>query len=534
MLKFHIEKRTKLNFLLISLIVLCLDLFFVGINYYSNKNTLQNTLLLAAKEEKNQFQMTIDMTYRNMMQLALYISQDQSLNQLFLKGKKAIAREGGGRGGVEAQKARKALLNKVKPAWDKLTNAFDIRQLHYHLGPGSLSFLRVHKPSKYGDRMDNLRHIIVATNEEKTPRYGFETGRIYSGLRGVYPVWATDPDTKKKVYVGALETGTSFKQILPTFTKNYGTNVAVLLTKEHIEGKMWKAFIAEYFKKNPHTKYYLEATSSPLVNDILSNNLIHNNFKTDKVNVIKLDNQYWSVFYFPLHDYQSKKNSGKPGGFVLMWQNISNLMADFQKNFYINLIFAAIAFVIIELALLFILIKEEKYKLAQRQAIYDGLTDIYNRRYFDLIYKQAKEKSKKIGAVYAIILCDIDQFKSYNDSYGHQQGDICLKKVAHAIQNTIRRSSDLVCRYGGEEFVVFLSDATQETAERIAEQIRVNVQKLNLPHRGSTIASCVTISLGVAYCAERDDTNVLERADSALYQAKEQGRNRVVCDWIAN
>lgn len=529
-MKFNINKRSKKNFLIISFFVLCLDLFFVGINYYSNTQTLQNSLLLTAKEEQSQFQMTMDMTYRSMMQLALFISQDQSLNQLFLEGKKAVADEGGGSGGKKANAIRAKLLKRVKPAWDQLTKAFDIRQLHYHLGPGSLSFLRVHKPHKFGDRMDNLRHIIVDTNKEKTPRFGFETGRIYSGLRGVYPIWATDQATGKKTFAGSLEVGTSFKQILPSFSKNYGTDISILLTKNHVESKMWKKYINEYFQKNPHSRFYLEATSSDQIHKILSKINIASSFQSKKVHISKINNQYYSIYYYPLYDYQvtSNKNNNKASGVIVLWHNISNIIQQFKKNFYINLLFSAFAFIAIEIVLLIILIKEQKYREAQRQAIYDGLTEIYNRRYFDLIYNNAKSNLKNNSMhKYAIILIDIDNFKSYNDHYGHQAGDNCLKKVAKSIDDSVRRNSDFVCRYGGEEFVVLMTDATKNTALETAETIRKNIEKLKLVHEKSKTRPFVTISAGIGFTDAEQDTDVLKQADESLYKAKENGRNQI-------
>jgi len=220
----------KRIFIIISIVVFLLDLVFVAINYYSSKQALYTSLYENALEKQSDFKLTLSMVFRNMLQISQNYSQRNDLNQLFLVGKKAVEAEGGGTGGDKADIARKMLLSKVKPGWDDMTQHFRVRQLHYHLGPGSVSYLRVHKPSKYGDRMDNVRYTIVDTNAEKKSRTGFETGRVYSGLRGVSPVWTVDPETNQKVYVGALEVGASFEQILPLISNNYQTNLAVLLT----------------------------------------------------------------------------------------------------------------------------------------------------------------------------------------------------------------------------------------------------------------------------------------------------------------
>lgn len=525
-----IVDHTKTSLIYATISIFCLDTIFVVINYYSNKSTLNANLLQNAKEQQREFKLTLQMTYRNMMQLALYISQNNELNQLFLKGKKAVLKEGGGKGGTEANQARQQLLKKLKPSWDKLTSAFDIRQLHYHIGPGSLSFLRVHKPQKYGDRMDQLRFIIVDTNSEKKPRYGFETGRIYSGLRGVYPIWAEDPVTKKKEYVGALETGTSFKQILPAFAKYFNTNAAVLLTRNHIESKMWPEFIKTYFAKNPSIEYYIESTTSDNVKTILSNITINPNFTTKNIQIYQQGNTYWSVYYFPLRDYRATLNPNEaPSGYILLWTDATSLINTYIHGIWVNIIYAIIAFIIFESILVWLFTRERRIALTERDATIDGLTNTHNRRYFDKLFPQEFSNSKRANMPLSLLFCDIDFFKKYNDTYGHQAGDDCLKQVAAAAMEKIKRESDCLARYGGEEFVIILPNTQLDSAIKIAESVRSNVANLKLPHEQSNASQYVTLSLGVA-CSSDFETpqEMLKAADQNLYKAKSQGRNCVI------
>ena len=128
------------------------------------------------------------------------------------------------------------------------------------------------------------------------------------------------------------------------------------------------------------------------------------------------------------------------------------------------------------------------------------------------------------------IIIDIDHFKLFNDTYGHQGGDDCLKKVATTLQKTVKRSTDLVARYGGEEFVVVLPKTDKNGAIRIAEKIREEVEKLRIEHAASSTSSWVTVSIGVAssnICHDGWKENLLAAADEALYQAKNSGRNQV-------
>jgi diguanylate cyclase (GGDEF)-like protein len=166
-------------------------------------------------------------------------------------------------------------------------------------------------------------------------------------------------------------------------------------------------------------------------------------------------------------------------------------------------------------------------ELAER----DGLTGLYNRRIFDEYIGRVWSRSRLEGVTVAIIFVDIDDFKIYNDVYGHQAGDDCLKRVASTIARCARRPFDFCARYGGEEFVLVLYGASEEYTRALPEQIRRDVMSLAIPHRGSRVADSVTVSIGVSitrpHC-ERSLIGAIQAADEALYQAKSEGRNRVV------
>ncbi|MCF6765555.1 diguanylate cyclase [Thiotrichales bacterium 19S3-7] len=522
-------KRQKKLIVYISIIVFLLDIIFIVLNYYTSKKALDESILATAKSHQAEFNLTLEMTYRNMMQLALFISKNDDLNQLFLMGKNAVIQEGGGAGGVKANQARMELLAKVKPAWDNLTESFNIRQLHYHLGPGSTSFLRVHKPQKYGDNMDDLRHIIVDTNQEKTPRYGFETGRIYSGLRGVYPIWTIDPKTSKEVYVGALETGTSFKQILPVIAKSFATNMAVYLTKNHVESKMWAEFIKQHFKQYLQGDFYLEASSSSEVNAIFSRTIISDHLNSENVNIIHYNNNYLSVYYFPLFDYQSSTSkTPKPVGFVLIWSNISQLISEFRYGIILNILFSIVALIIIEFALFGFLKRQKRLIIAERKAMYDGLTGIYNRGFFNQVLNRMKIAKDQSLLPISCMMCDIDYFKAFNDTYGHQKGDYCIKKVAQTLKQNLRGQEDILARYGGEEFIVLLPKTSANEAAIIAQRMRETIYNLQIENKNSNVSNYVTISIGISSIDKLDDLNVLiEQADKKLYLSKQNGRNQV-------
>ena len=159
----------------------------------------------------------------------------------------------------------------------------------------------------------------------------------------------------------------------------------------------------------------------------------------------------------------------------------------------------------------------------------DGLTKLANRRCFDEYLEQEWQRLAREQLFLALIMCDIDFFKNYNDSYGHIVGDDCLKKVSALIQQSVRRPADLAARYGGEEFVVVLPNTDVAGAMAVAEIIRQKLRELAIPHQDSAVSQYVTLSMGVTSLIPKLDSNpsvLLTAADYALYRAKELGRNQ--------
>ena len=166
-------------------------------------------------------------------------------------------------------------------------------------------------------------------------------------------------------------------------------------------------------------------------------------------------------------------------------------------------------------------------------ATLDGLTGVSNRRKFDEYLQQEWKRAIREKLSISLILSDVDCFKSYNDTYGHQAGDICLRSIAKAMVESVRRPADLVARYGGEEFALILPNTETEGAICIAEQIRNNIADLKIPHSKSIVKDYVTVSLGIFSLIPHRDRNMSPKkfivaADRALYQAKKTGRNRYV------
>lgn len=169
-----------------------------------------------------------------------------------------------------------------------------------------------------------------------------------------------------------------------------------------------------------------------------------------------------------------------------------------------------------------------KEKLAQMSYV-DGLTSIANRRRFNEYLEAEWNRAVRSGLSLGLILLDIDFFKQFNDHYGHSAGDECLVLVARALSACIKRSADLVSRYGGEEFAVILPETDFSGAKSIAAQIQTSIRDLGITHEYSRIAPHITVSIGIVSCvpAEKDShLELLEVADKQLYAAKEAGRDQ--------
>lgn len=168
-------------------------------------------------------------------------------------------------------------------------------------------------------------------------------------------------------------------------------------------------------------------------------------------------------------------------------------------------------------------------EVLEKMARQDSLTGLPNRRNFDEALLREWERSRREKTAVAVLLLDIDYFKTYNDTYGHPAGDECLAAVARSLSGAMRRSGDMVARYGGEEFVVILPNTDRDGAEDVARRLIAAVDGLSMAHAGSAISEHVTISVGVAIAVPEMNVSykrIIDDADASLYEAKKRGRHQ--------
>lgn len=170
-------------------------------------------------------------------------------------------------------------------------------------------------------------------------------------------------------------------------------------------------------------------------------------------------------------------------------------------------------------------------KQVEKKSVTDELTELYNRREFNTIFKRDVAHSKRFDNPFSMMILDIDYFKQYNDTYGHLQGDEALKEVAQEIRNCCKRSTDIAFRIGGEEFCLIFSSSTKTDAYNFANSIKKSISNLKIEHKSSKVSKHISVSIGLFFqkkIKNLDENDIYKRCDEALYQAKNEGRNKVV------
>ncbi len=174
--------------------------------------------------------------------------------------------------------------------------------------------------------------------------------------------------------------------------------------------------------------------------------------------------------------------------------------------------------------------KKQAQKLRELSS-FDSLTKVANRRYFDERITEEWRRGIRSKQTVSVLMIDLDFFKLYNDTYGHQAGDKCLQQIAEILKHSVKRAGDFVARYGGEEFIALLPDTDTQGAISVANKMTLAVNKLAINHPSTEIGEHVTLSIGVASQVPARGNkyqSLIEAADKALYQAKAQGRNAIV------
>ena len=351
-----INNHIKL-FFIVSVFIALFSGTVITINNNSSRQTLLDELTSNSKLYTSVYQSILQLTESNLLLTASIVIEDKQFQTLFYQGKQAVQQEGGGAGGVIAERYRNQLNELVTARWEHATGSLGLQQLHFYLWPDSTSFLRVHSPENFGDPLDDIRQLIIDTNQDKLPRSGFEIGRTYAGIRGVQPMYYTNKDSGEMIHLGVVEVGLSLDYITRTFQKQTGLDSAIILSTDQIESIMWPDVIFKQFTNIADCECLVESSTSDLPAAVLKHrerNHTNQSFVTDEVQIVQDGNKYYSTTFVVLNDYISiKKGARTPVGYFVQWQDITGTMSALKSQQNQNIGLGVLTFLILEL--LFIL-----------------------------------------------------------------------------------------------------------------------------------------------------------------------------------
>jgi diguanylate cyclase (GGDEF)-like protein len=421
---------------------------------------------------------------------------------------------------------REKLYKMLQPAYAYFKQN-GVRQLHFHL-PKAISFLRFHKPDKFGDSLWDIRESIVYVNQNKTPISCYEEGRIFNGFRNVYPIF------KGNQFVGTVEISYSFLALQKDLLAIDSTSYLFLVSKKEADEKLFKSEYFHYEESEFRDFLCDKATLQDVMEFRLEklhaiNRLIASDVekKLQKGEAFSLEFSNKNIYngkrivltFIPVKNIDSKTVA-----YIIHYQFDKFLELLIYKIGILFIISTLIVLLISMMLMMYLIYYKKKQDLIQMQATHDALTNIYNRYGINDILKQKIGEFERYGKSFSLIFFDIDFFKKINDTYGHDMGDFVLQNIVKMV-NTQIRNSDAFGRWGGEEFIIILSETTSKHAITVAEKLRKTVEKETFG-----LQEAVTCSFGVASIQRGDTiTSLLKRADEYLYEAKESGRNRVVC-----
>lgn len=356
--------RIDRAFWVVSLIILLSDVTFIYVNYLNSQDVLYENLAAEGQRQETLFALNLHTQGLHMQQVATYLANQAEVRQLFLAGRDAVIAEGGGPGGERAAKLRRALYEQVAPSWKKVAGAYKARQLHFHIGPGDTSFLRVHKPSKFGDDLSKIRHTITHAIRDNRPTHGFESGRVYAGIRGVVPIAVKAPLLGNTRVMGAVEAGSSFNQMLEVLSAGTGITFSVLLDREYFYATHWPDFAARLVRERPLVgDWYIEAgADEPMLRRLLNDERVLSGVSARQPVIAAVNGVDYAVYGFPFRDFLRNTDTTQPPiGAIVAWYDIGDALAAAQGSLYNNILLGIGAFVLIE-TLLF-----SAWRLARRR-----------------------------------------------------------------------------------------------------------------------------------------------------------------------
>lgn len=399
----------------------------------------------------------------------------------------------------------------------------NIRQLHFHL-PHSVSFLRFHRPNKFGDSLQGVRPTIDYVNQTHKPISGFEEGRIFNGFRHVFPIFYHNE------FVGSVEISYSFSAIKEIAERLYRVHCELILHKEVVDKCVFSEEHSNYAVSELGEQFYYDKKvhfkdQHIFTSDVISkidrslSPQISQKLQSGKSAILisEIDGNTFTIFFIPLQSFDRHQ-----AGYIVIYRPDNEIPLHI-RHFWEMFITGSFIISIVTFLLMNLYYRLRYQQIVLQEMAYtDKLTQISNRTFIQENLSFLIHLSERQNSTLSVIFFDLDHFKHINDTYGHQVGDHVLSTLTSRIKNHLRKS-DLLGRWGGEEFIIALPDTPLDQATILAEKLRQSIENTSFAFGGLTCSfGVVAHKNGESYEA------LLQRADELLYKAKQFGRNCVV------
>lgn len=419
------------------------------------------------------------------------------------------------------------LYEYFKPTFEDWKEKYNLTHFYFHK-TNKINFLRVHNFNNSDDLISRttLKNSIESKKLESGIEFGISNNLT---LRVVYP-WFVDNEI-----IGYIELGKEIDYFTPELAKLYDVNVIFTINKDLIS----KEDYSKWLETSKNNLKLIKLDNVYILDSTIKNfdkELIKALDRSDNLSNFDVSN-FGKTFFINSKDFRDVDKN------IIGKMIVLEEFTDENKLLVLTILQVSLLVGVLILMLLiyyFNLLKKEEITIESNQekmmdlSVKDSLTGIYNRRYFDIYFDQILNNNTYINKYISLILIDIDNFKKYNDTYGHSKGDEVLINVATTMNNCLNRFNDKCFRIGGEEFAILLVSDVKEIAETFAEKIRLTTQELNLEHKNNENFNKVTISVGV-YTKRLnlpfDKKQFFNEADKLLYLSKESGRNKISIEY---
>lgn len=428
---------------------------------------------------------------------------------------------------------RQQLFDQFKDFFAQLKQNYSITHFYFHK-PNRVNLLRVHKPEKYGDRID--RYTALEAERTQKTSSGIELGPL-----GTFTLRIVLPVRSKGDLIGYLELGKEIEDVLARIHEKQGTELAVTIQKVLLDQKEWEQGMSMLGRKaswnrfSPEVMVYQSLPSYPPEFEPLLQSYWQGQ---DPPNEVKSQDKIWHGLITPLRDV-----SGAAVGHLIIWYDHTGYH-NFLIQFIKKVVISTLVLLLVLFAYLWIILRQtDKVILNQhisllnshseletahfkmeKLASTDVLTGLANRRFalqaLERLWTEAIDTSAPLGC----LLIDADGFKAVNDNYGHDSGDKVLCELAKQLNYAVR-TDDIVCRLGGDEFLVICPGTNKEGLENIAQQIHSEIESLIIPVSGGAWHGSVSIGAAVRTSSMKTMEALIKAADNGVYAAKNAGKN---------